>query len=228
MGKIIVASYRRSGTHLAIETLNKNFEIYLSEQTGNKTHLFYEDLKEKLDQDDTVLYIIRDVRDVLLSCYEWWNISNESMLSNIKPHFKGKTFDQFLRGKIEVPNFIQGMVTNKEHQSGIITDPVKFWEQHVKSYLHGVPKGKLVLFHYEDLKNLHMIKRLGKSLNLKLKTGLLLPLPVNIKVGYSLDAGTEIFDNTQKWKKVYNDEQIEYVNGKVGDFLELIGYPRGR
>jgi len=127
-----VFGHRRSGNHLLIEYLKRVFN-----EPGIKRHIINKN-KELLNG----IYIFRDGKDVLASCYEWWRNSGESRVCKIQPSFENITFNEYLRG-VDVPFYIHrppGNVHPYEIQDGLLADPIGFWANHVLTYYRlGLP-----------------------------------------------------------------------------------------
>ena len=136
---MFVFGHRRSGNHLLIEYLKRVFN-----EPGIKRHIINKN-KELLNG----IYIFRDGKDVLASCYEWWRNSGKSRVCNIQPVFENITFSEYLRG-IDMPNFQAhppGNVHPYEVQSGLFANPIRFWANHVLTYYSlGLP-----FVEYEEL-----------------------------------------------------------------------------
>lgn len=168
-----------------------------------------------------MVYVYRDVRDVLISCYTWWRSSGESNLCKIPDHFNFKLFTDFIKGNIKFDKFEPNMVNQWEFDNGLLTDPTIFWKKHVEGYISS-NDGRIYLIKYEDLKNKDKIKELGEKLKLKQKNKEI--NLVNSPVGYYLGSDTTIHDNNQKWKELLNNEEKEFFKQKVGEFLKKVGY----
>ncbi|MCP3684493.1 MAG: sulfotransferase domain-containing protein [bacterium] len=218
---IKIASHRRSGTHLAMVTLAYNFEITLTED-DNKTHLPYDRLKKRLKEGDQIVYVLRDGRDVMLSCFQWWQKSKEAWGNNIIGSMHNKKFIEFLQG-IEVPDFKEDVIKQWEMDAGMLSDPIMYWMNHVRSYL---PQKDVIVIKYEDLKNREKVIELGKKLGLKMKTSDV--RFVNQAVGYYIGGSRQILDNTNKWKRFYSSAELKAFNDRCGDFNHNLGYDKER
>lgn len=204
---IYVASHRRSGTHLMMEMLSYNFECNISEQNGNKTHLTFDRLKNQIKPEDKILYVVRDPRDVMLSCWEWWRGSNEGYQSYITHEVLQHTFEDYIAGEIYVSNFREFMVKQWEMDHGLICNPLKFWKMHVRSYIENINPGKVIVFKYEDIKNSEAMQKLGQILGLKQKFDNIINL--NHPVGYFMGNKKRIGSNSGKWKDKMSKEELE-------------------
>ena len=129
---MIVYSHRRSGTHLLMEYLKmcfgKNFVKKHVLEDADHNSKFY-----------PIIYVYRDGRDTLTSCYHWWKTSGESRVCGIQPYFKDLSFSDYLKG-IEVPGFREHISPNGnrnimqlEVNRGLFRTPVSFWCRHIES-----------------------------------------------------------------------------------------------
>lgn len=217
---IRIASHRRSGTHLLMDTLTQNYTQTISENNGNKTHQDYEQLKKRLKRLDQTIYVIRDPRDCLLSCWTWWNNSNESLLSNIKQEVKNRKFKEYVKGLITIKNFEPLLVKQWEHDKGIINDPIKFWERHAKTYTDAEKEeGGIMIVRYEDLRKPEKIKQIGEWLSLKQRNKKITPItkPVGYFISNHPEHEKEIIEgkNTDKWKTVFDQELKNVFKQKI-------------
>ena len=205
-----------------METLTQNFKCEISEENGNKTHADYAHLLPRLKDNDRVVYVVRDGRDVLSSCYTWWNLSGESQNANIYPTFKPCTFKEYIEGKIKIPNFNEDMVKKWEMDLGLISDPIDYWMKHVQSYLHS-GDSRVVIYSYESLKTGRLIKKLGRMLRLEQRHPHI--TPVNKIVGYYIGPERkQIKNNNCKWKKEYSLSELRIFNKHAGEFLKELDY----
>lgn len=139
---MLVFGHRRSGNHLLINYLEKFFN-----ERGEKRHEFH---KSDLNSDKKKIYIARDGRDVLASCFEWWKSSGESQVCHISQNFQNVSFSQFLKG-VTVSDFRPappGNVTKDEVRNGMFSDPIAYWYNHV---IYGIFDVGLTWIKFEDL-----------------------------------------------------------------------------
>ena len=141
---VVVASHRRSGTHLLLEYLTRTFGL-----NAGKTHAFHD---PETSVDAPVVYIARDPIDVLWSTYRWF-VHGRSANTPLARLLADLTFAEYLHGKggpragfaahrsIEYDSFL--------YDRGQLYQPIRFWADHVRSYL--ADRDKLLLIRYELL-----------------------------------------------------------------------------
>ncbi len=161
---MIVASHRRSGTHLLMESLRRSFSnnFHLLKTHGLAGEVLSQQARleagfsksiELLDSYDNqpVLYIVRDPRDALTSNFHWWRTSGESNCGGISASFRHITPSQWINGDVgleRVPSENPGCGVSQAHiDLGIFSDPVGFWVKHVSSYL----SAQVPMVRFEDL-----------------------------------------------------------------------------
>jgi len=218
--KIWIASHRRSGTHLCMEMLNANFNIELSEQKGNKTHRTFDRLKKHLGPNDKVIYVVRHAGDVMLSCFKWWQTTNESFQSHIIPHLQNKTLSDFLKG-VEIPDFREFMIKQWEYDLGMINNPLIYWKVHAESYLHNKDK-RICIVRYEDLKKKEILSEVAQFLGLTKNKRKFASL--NKPVGYYMGEQQEIKNNSNKWVTEFSESDKKIMIEKAGSLLKQLTY----
>jgi hypothetical protein len=134
--KYVIASHRRSGSHFFLEVIKRNQgKVY--NKYGTIRHWMPDHYLIPRDCEDLskVFNVVRDGRDVLVSCYYYYQ--------KVVPTFEG-SFQDYLYGKIEIENpyRIMGQHWTKE----MFYDPIGYWIKFVESWL-GI--GNLIK--YEDL-----------------------------------------------------------------------------
>lgn len=208
---MIVYSHRRSGTHLLMNYLKMCFGI-----DARKFHL---EPNKETRQQHQVVYIIRDGRDTLTSCYYWWKTSGESRVCHIQEAFDTLSFSDYLRG-IEVPTFTPHISPNGETnvksievERGMFKTPISFWKQHVLS-----AHDKYPVVRYEDLLSdpVETITSLGRAMQLKVRRK---PKPITKLVGHHPRKG-KIGDH----KNHFTEEDQTLFNEIAGDLLGVYGY----
>lgn len=199
---IRIFSHNRSGTHFLIETLKKNFDVNL----GKHRH-YLNSINEK---NCTFIYIVRDVRDVMVSCYihlkyakgyKWYNWIRKYNYENI-------TFDDFLKGKLgKLPPI------NKK-QRLFWRDPILYWSKHTKAW--DILDIKI---RYEDLINkpLKTLNYLSISLDLPLKNSE--PRIIKNLVGRGGYRGQE-----NSWVNFFSYKNLKMVEKKAGKRMIELGY----
>jgi hypothetical protein len=79
------------------------------------------------------VYIRRDMREVIVSCFFWWKYSGESRVCGIAPSFENLNISQYLRGEAKLENFVHddGNVRQWEVDKGMFSDPIGFYNWHI-------------------------------------------------------------------------------------------------
>lgn len=210
---INVFGHRRSGNHFLIQSIEVNFNA-----GGKKRHEDYQ-LLDSSTQNEKGIYIVRDGRDVLTSCYCWWKDSGESEMSNIKKDFLKYGFSQYIRGQVEIPSYIEAKTGTKKWdiEAGLFKDPIQRWIDHVESYY-----GKFTFIKYEDLKTkpdetLTKIQEIIGAEPVKNPF-----VHVTNLVGLHPRKGV-----VGDYKNMFTKEDEEFFWEKAGKTMEKLGYKRG-
>ncbi len=138
--KYIISSHRRSGSHFFLQALRENRSKYKM-QDGTIRHWKPDHPFLVRDCDDlsSVVNIVRDGRDVLVSCYYYYK--KIEILDKI---FKKVSFQDYLYGRVEVKN-PDGIL--KQHWTEqMFYDPIGYWVDFVSSWM-----GVGILVKYEDM-----------------------------------------------------------------------------
>ena len=99
-GKLIISSHRRSGSHLFLQALRETrTRSGLPDGTIRHWKPAHPFLIRDCDYLDEVVNIVRDGRDVLVSCYYYYQ-----KLERLHKLFKKATFQDYLYGRVEVKN----------------------------------------------------------------------------------------------------------------------------
>lgn len=215
-GRDQVLGVRRSGNHFLIETLHANFKERFAKGHRPADIRLFKGGKE--------VYIIRDIRDVLCSCYRWWTLSGESRISGIRDDFQDYSFDDYVGGKVKIKEFIdkdgKGGVGKWDMDRRLISDPISHWINHVESY----ENENIPIVRYEDLKQdtKGVVIRLWKELDLTPKMNLFRRvIEIDRPVGYMPYKG-----RSGTWKEYFTEELEEYVWDRIGEKLEKFGYTK--
>ncbi len=179
---MIIASHRRSGTHLLIESLRRSFgkDLMLLKTHGLADEVLGHRARMEIGtrrvlslvdhyEDQPMLYIVRDPRDTLTSNFHWWQTSGESRCGGIAAGFRDVTPHQWITGRVRVDRVTgndPGCGVSQAHiDEGMFSDPVGFWKKHVTSYLdEGV-----AMVRYEDLSRhpARTLRRIGDHFSWK-------------------------------------------------------------
>lgn len=200
----VIYSVRRSGNHFLMETIRANFGVKF-----DKDHRFV----NSLDDFDLAIYMVRDIRDVLVSNYYWWKKTGESWALGVRKQFENYN--------ISMPEFIRGtkvkpLNTDKADGSSVkdyFQDPVEFWAKHIYS-----AKGKIPIVRFEDL------KLNGEKTIRNIANWLGYDLPEEIKeikhlVGFNPRKGL-IGD----WVNYLTEGDNQYIKSKVGSVMREFNY----
>lgn len=213
-GRDQVLGYRRSGNHLLIETLQANFKERFAK--GHRP------ANIRRFKNGNEVYIIRDIRDVLCSCYRWWTLSGESKVSGIRNEFQEYDFEDYVKGKIEITEFIdmdgKGGVGKWDMDRGLISDPIGSWLVHVDSYeKEGIP-----IIRFEDLKKEPemVVRRLWRELDLTPTIDINQRVrKVERYVGYMPHKG-----ESGTWKEYFTDDLEKYLWRRAKKVMMRYGY----
>lgn len=120
--KIKLISFRRSGAHLLLETIKRNFNYPIIKDTfhpGFDLHT-----SSILRTNFNIIYIYRDVRDVMKSLYNFFLFSNWRVWSGFNADFTDISFSDFLWGKTKI------IKVHCPHFRMILEDPIGAWVEH--------------------------------------------------------------------------------------------------
>ena len=207
--KIILTSFRRSGTHLLLETIKRNFDCDIINDVFHPNF----DLHCSIILRTTfnVIYVYRDVRDVMRSLYNFFLFSDWRIWSGFDADFSGVDFSGFLNGKVKIIN------AHCPHFKMVLTDPITAWVEST-NWLeplnkHDV-KGSPFSVKYEDLVyNFNEeIYNISAYLNLKFKNN----RPIQIK--------EPVAQTPQRIEVEYSDEDSQMLWAKAGQRLIDLGY----
>ncbi len=232
---MIIASHRRSGTHLLINTFFLSYGLlsrWRYELT--KTHGMADEIAHRtarieiaearqftlLEDPPTgpLVYIVRDARDALASNYRWWRESLESRAGGIQEHFADISPSEFLGGACtlsEVPSPGPGCGVTQSHiDRGMLSDPATFWARHAESFL----ETGVTVVRFEDLLEnpAHVMRDVAEAFGMRPPRKARLPqgpvghLPGQGRVG----SHDELFD----------PEGLATILEKAGAVMERLGY----
>ena len=143
--KVIVASHRRSGTHLVLEYLNR-----IEGVRTIKTHQMAEPLRQR-HQTAPAVYVVRNPFDTLWSTYKWF----AGALSNngrIAARLADLDFPAFLAGaageRLGFAAWRDRRADSLAIGSGMFYDPIRYWFDHVSA---GINDSTFALVRYEQL-----------------------------------------------------------------------------
>lgn len=204
--------FRRSGNHLLMETIHQNFV-----EKFQKCHAFADIRKDVIEGDINLeVFIVRDIRAVLASCYVWWRESGESRASGVQQQFLKYSFEDFVKGKVKLDaNKIKIKkeigVLKYDIERGVITNPVKAWIEHTESFL----KTDMPKIRYETLvqRPIDVMLYLQKKLKLTPKRSFY--IAIDYPVGH-------MPFRTGNWRKYYTEDLEEYVLALAERTLEKI------
>lgn len=143
---LAVVSHRRSGTHLLIEYLRRNF---LS-ANPSKSHQFPEYLPHNLP----FIHVVRNPWDTLWATYRWFSTGKcgNATISDTLARF---SFREWVTGRAgSAFGFRDFAVENRDSlriSRGMFFDPVAYWVAHTEAWLALQKEGKLLSVKYEQL-----------------------------------------------------------------------------
>ena len=211
--RVVVASHRRSGTHLALEYIARELGVPV-----HKSHQFH----DSRSPDVKVVYIARHPIDTLWSTYRWF-VHGESGNPRIAAATVGLTFEEFLTGAAG-PGI--GFAAMKHHlsddalldASGMFYSPARFWADHVQSHLQGGPN--LLVVRYEDLlaEPQVAVARIAAHLSQPAPESVTV-IPRDELVGHSAS-----IPSAESARSHWTDESIEILRRDAGDVMAQLGY----
>ena len=138
--KYIICSHRRSGSHFFLQALREKRARYKMPD-GTIRHWMPDHpfLKRDCSDINGVINVVRDGRDVLISCFYYYQ-----KIERLNKIFDKVSFQDYLYGRVEVEN-PDGIL--KQHwNEKMFYDPVGYWVDFVSSWL-----GVGILVKYEDM-----------------------------------------------------------------------------
>lgn len=232
---MMIASHRRSGTHLLINTFFLSFgRLSRWRYKLLKTHGLAGEIKDGtarvevaearrltlLDNypSQPIVCIVRDVRDTLASSYRWWRESGESRFSLIADTFKDISPAEYIHGKCTlkaVPSPGRGCgVTDAHVKRGILSNPAAFWADHASSYLDSAA----TVVRFEDLLTQpeEVMTRVANTFGLRAPRHVRLP---QVLVGHSPGKGV-----IGGHADVFDPVTLETILQKAGPTMQRLGY----
>ena len=201
-----VFSHQRSGTHLLLETLDLNFKDAVN-RWGSKSHTPW-----KGGFNGQSIYLVRDCRDVLVSCYYYWK-KGGSPRTEIHGTMKWHpiTFSEFIRGKLKLDYLPEGWIDYAQ-------DPINFWIKHVEW------ADKMCTVKYEDLVTdpEKVMTEISYYFGVPLNDPPLVKLPKKVEKLVGIYPRKGIAGD---WKNHFSDEDLLYFWIKIGTAMEKFGYP---
>lgn len=205
-------SHRRSGNHFFQESIVRNFEI---EGGGfRKNHALPKGIATIGDRFHPFpgkprIYIVRDGRDVLASCY-FWHLKSGEIDIEWKWRMENRdwsTFGEFLRSPVFMHN---------NALEGEFKNPIRYWKHHVLSWLETGIKW----FRYEDLyrEDRKTLKRIGRSLRLKTREGADFS-KIEKLVGFNPRKGI-----VGDWKDHFEKGDLRLFQKTCRDLMVILGY----
>jgi hypothetical protein len=127
--KYIISSHRRSGSHFFLQVLRENRSRHgMPDGTIRHWKPDHHIFKEDNTNLSGVINIVRDGRDVLVSCYYYYQ-----KIKELEKQFKKASFQDYLYGRVEVKN-PDGIL--KQHWTEqMFYDPIGYWIDFVESWM---------------------------------------------------------------------------------------------
>lgn len=216
MNYISVVSHWRSGTHLLIETLERHFDVEVVAQHHGPLDTDGENNDTLMGAIGDYVYILRDVRDVLVSYYMALTDRSNAIIDNF-PWMPSR-----LKHSIEFSEYIRGIVnlmTDEErtsHYSPEASDPIDFWLRNTIWWEVSESRIK-----YEDLvlSPTETILNLSSMIGMPIKEGIEIS-PVREIVGplggYKGRPGT--------WVEHWSKDDLGFLYDKAGIRMKELGY----
>jgi hypothetical protein len=206
---IILISFRRSGTHLLLETLKSNFNYPI---INDVFHPGFDLHTSAIIRANFIpIYIYRDPHDVMKSLYNFFKYSAWRIWSGFDADLSGVSFSDFLFGNTKILNVFC------PHFKLIFESPILAWKEHTNWLLplnkHDF-KGSILSVKYEDLINnpVKEVNSLAEKLDINLKHNK--PIPYVHRVS----------QNDAKDDLVFRIEDEELLLSIAKDKMEELGY----
>ena len=216
MKPLQLLSFRRSGNHLLKNTLRTNFDVPITKYTIAHP---WPDLHTAvlLDSKFTLLYIVRDGRDVMASLYNFLKKSEFKKWDGVQVKM-AKTFSDFLHGKNKV---IECWCPNMR---AMFENPALSWATHtlwVEQPKHNWLKKPIYCVKFEELvsKPEKTILKISNNFNWPLKNKD--PIPIKKLVGPTVRKGS-----IDGWKKEFSDVDLEHFWKHAGERMVKFGYEK--
>ncbi len=229
----VVAAYRRSGTHLLLNTLHLNFE-----ESWLKSHDYYRPGKMLCEDTQNtgtrfpeeigrLIYVVRHGMDALYSNYRWWKGSGESTVSRIQGQVGSLSFKDYIRGKAIVENItykLGGVPKGQEFWFKYhFEDPITCWMTHIQAFLNSY------IVRYEDLclKPEKVMSKLQQDFDLEPRFDKYhrISHPVGHEPNVSYEETSSIVSPYRHFDK-WDEEDIEYFEAKTQGLRGKLGYGR--
>ena len=212
---VIVASHRRSGTHVMLHYLVDQMRL-----TVIKTHEFRDRVRPF-----PKVYLVRDPVECLWSTYRWF-VDGDSSNQRITEALDGLTFEQYLRGaageRVGFDSMTQPPRDSFREGRGMLFDPIRFWADHVRSFLRAEDSTLVVQYERLVADPIPEVARVCEHLGRPAPDDLE-PLERTHLVGHapSVDQAARALDQ-------WTDVASAMLNARAGDLLERFGYSRHR
>lgn len=210
----LVFSHRNSGADYVMKSLSANY--YCGDFNNNYWH-YSDSMYDSIKDSNILLYVIRDGRDVLCDCFEYWRKQ-----PGTKEHFKGKSFRQYLMGYIEAYKdedlFQKTAETKNPLDPKMFSDPVQYWIEHVNGYIEN-NIGRMYFVNYDRMfmDSVNMLMHIGEYFRLEPKNKLIESLE-------DLNIYTPSIKNIGKWRQVFDTKEAEYFWGKAEEIMIKLKY----
>jgi len=167
-----------------------------------------------------VIYMVRDPIEVMWSTYRWF-VQGQSSNALIEQTLRGITFRDYLRGAGGPRAGFAGLEGERgdtlAHDRGMLYQPIRYWADHVRSYLRG---SDATIVRYETLVDdpRAEIERVAEALGVPMRNRFR-PIGRDELVGHT--PSTVSRNPTIDY---WDDASIELLNAEAGDVLEQFGY----
>ena len=207
-----IISHRRSGTHFLWEVMRQNLGVGLV--PGQclwdipKIHdLFSAKLLQRI-KDRKSLYIMRDIRAVLVANYNYWK--NGEKRYNLSEVFQKIPLSSYIRGDIPLDGVPDELRAEAEQ---LFSDPIEYWIRHTEWSKH------VFTIRYEDLKSneKHTVSKIANYLGIKFD-------PQDYKELIKLVGHLPQKGKISAWRDVFTDDDLRFIWSKVGQRMEELGY----
>ncbi|HLD90879.1 MAG TPA: hypothetical protein VI911_07705 [Patescibacteria group bacterium] len=204
-----VFCHRKSGASYVVRSIMANY--YCNDFDKNHWH-FSDSMVKAIADSDIALYVVRDGRDVLYDCYEYWK-----QQPGTKKHFEGKTFRQYIMGYIEAYSdkdlFEKTAETKNPLDPRMFSDPVQYWVDHVQGFINSnLEKMYFVNYDMMLIDGAAMLMHIGDYFKLEPRNKLIEPLE-------DLTLYKPLFKDVGVWRLVFGQKDLEYFWGRAEDTM---------
>jgi len=199
----LIELYPESDMRQCVKT---HYQAYFFQQ-------FWDELCERYD----LFYIVRDPRDTLAACFNYYNKTNYEVF------IKEEDFSKFLRADL------RDVRTETQPYSYSFIKPrniVDKWQQHLISWLPYRDKG-VTFVHFSDLKNdlAGVLREIGVKTSLRQEKGEVTPVTINDS-RYRPDFNDAELNRGRigAWRDYFESDDLEFLESQLLDEVKEVAF----